>query len=75
MIKNIKKNEAQKQLIKFRHQLHNLLIKYPEIRLAGDRNGDIYASITPNEPYSKTEYVYLPASGKKELVTQYALGK
>ena len=67
MIKT-KKTEAEKQLIKFRNQLHNLLIKYPDIRISGDRNGDVCASITPNEPYAKTEYIYLPTSGKQELI-------
>jgi len=69
MIKT-KKSEAQKQLIKFRNQLHNLLIRYPEIRISGDRDGDVSASLTPNEPHAKTEYIYLPTSGKQELISK-----
>ena len=74
MIKT-KKTEAEKQLIKFRNQLHNLLIKYPEIRISADRDGDICAYITPNEPHAKPEHIYLPTCGKQELITQFALGK
>ena len=72
MIKT-KKTETEKQLIKFRNQLHNLLIKYPEIRLsaAGHGNGDILAFI----PEGDCPKVYLPTSGKQELITQFALGK
>lgn len=68
LIKKAKKTEAAKQLIKFRNQLHNLLIKYPEIRLKGDTEGDIYAQITPNELHTMPEYVYLPKSSQHELI-------
>ena len=69
MIKT-KKTEAEKQLIKFRNQFHNLLIKYPEIRISSGLDGDICARITPNEPHAKTEYIYLPTSGKQELISK-----
>ena len=59
-----KKTEAEKQLIKFRNQLHNLLIRNPEIRLAGDAAGDILAFI----PEGDRPRVYLPRSGKQELI-------
>ena len=68
MTKNAKKTEAEKQLIKFRNQLHNLLIRYPEIRISAGLDGDVYAQITPSEPHAKTEYIYLPTSGKQELI-------
>ena len=72
MIKT-KKTEAEKQLIKFRNQLHNLLIKYPDIRIAGDMEGDVLAFV-PSEEGPRTK-MYLPRSGKQELITQFALGK
>jgi len=71
MIKNAKKTEAEKQLIKFRNQFHNLLIKYPEIRVVGDVEGDVMAFI----PEGDRPRVFLPTSGKQELITQFALGK
>jgi hypothetical protein len=67
MIKNAKKTEAEKQLIKFRNQLHNLLIKYPEVRLCGDWEGDPIAYITGE---AGTEEIYLPTSGKQELISK-----
>ena len=66
MINKPKKTETEKQLIKFRNQLHNLLIKYPEIRIAGDDAGDVLAFV-PAEEWPRTK-VYLPRSGKQELV-------
>jgi hypothetical protein len=66
MIKNAKKTEAEKQLIKFRNQLHNLLIRNPEIRLSADRDGDILAFI----PEGDRPRVYLPTSGKQELISK-----
>lgn len=69
IMKNTKKTETQKQLIKFRNQLHKLLIKYPEIRLSGDEDGDVLAW-TPELklPYPSHERIYLPKSGKSELI-------
>jgi hypothetical protein len=65
MIKT-KKTEAEKQLIKFRNQLHNLLIKYPEIRITGDMNGDVMAfSVAGDRPE-----IYLPTSGNQELIAR-----
>ena len=72
MIKNAKKTEAQKQLIKFRNQLHNLLIKYPDIRIGDNSDGDPIATLRNGDQY---EQIYLPTSGKQELITQFALGK
>ena len=73
MIKNAKKTDIEKQLIKFRNQFHNLLIKYPEIRVVPYVGGDVVAYIpSQGEPHTR---VYLPTSGKQELITQFALGK
>jgi hypothetical protein len=65
MITN-KKTSAEKQLIKFRNQLHNLLIRNPEIRIASDINGDVVAFIV-DEDLPK---IYLPESGKQELINK-----
>ncbi len=59
-----KKTETEKQLIKFRNQMHNLLIKYPEIRLAGYHEGDVVTYI----PEGDRPRVFLPTSGKQELI-------
>ena len=69
MIKT-KKTEAEKQLLKFRNQLHNLLIKYPEIRLAGDMNGDVLAYIPASDWTTKTTKLYVPTSGQQELIAR-----
>lgn len=69
MIKT-KKTPAEKQLIKFRNQLHNLLIKYPEIRLAGDMNGDVMAFIPAWDWTTKTHKLYVPTNGKQELISK-----
>jgi hypothetical protein len=63
-----KKTDAEKQLIKFRNQLHNLLIRNPEIRLAGDAAGDILAFI-PDTEHPRAR-VYLPRSGKQEQISK-----
>jgi hypothetical protein len=63
-----KKTPAEKQLIKFRNQLHNLLIRNPEIRPAGDEAGDILAFI-PNTEHPRPR-VYLPRSGQQELINK-----
>ena len=73
MIKNAKKTDIEKQLIKFRNQFHNLLIRYPEIRVVGDVEGDVLAFI-PSQEGPRTK-MYLPRSGNQELITQFALGK
>ena len=66
MMKNAKKTEAEKQLIKFRNQLHNLLIQYPEIRISGNSDGDEpVAWIRTGEGYGEYEQIYLPTSGSK----------
>ena len=65
MIKNAKKSEAEKQLIKFNKEFSKLLAKYPEILVAGDMNGGIEASLTPNEPYAKTLTTKLPSFVKR----------
>jgi hypothetical protein len=62
MIKT-KKTETEKQLIKFRNQLHNLLIRNPEIRISGDSDGDPIAWIRTGDAF-----IYLPTSGKQELI-------
>ena len=68
MMKNTKKTEAEKQLIKFRNQLHNLLAKYPEIRISGNSDGDPVAWIRTGDAYRCYEQIYLPTSGKQELI-------
>ena len=80
MKNNPKKTDIEKQLIKFRNQFHNLLIKYPEIRVVGDIEGDVLAFV-PTQEGPRTK-MYLPRSGnqelitrKQELITQFALGK
>ena len=69
MIKNAKKTEAEKQLIKFRNQLHNLLIKYPEIQMASDIKGDMIAWIFSKEVQS-IKQIYLPSNGRQELISK-----
>ena len=68
MIKT-KKTEDEKTLIKFRNQLHNLLIKYPEVRLAVDslNYGDILAYI-PSKTIGAAPRIALPLSGAHELI-------
>ena len=65
MMKNTKKTEAEKQLIKFDKEFCKLLAKYPEILVAGDINGGIVASITPNEPWARSLQVKLPSFAKR----------
>ena len=70
MIKNAKKTEAEKQLIKFRNQMHNLLIKYPGIRISCTQDGDVVAWMRTGDAYREYEQVYLPTSGAQELITK-----
>ena len=70
MIKNAKKTEAEKQLIKFRNQFHNLLIKYPEIRISGNSEGLPVAWIRTGEGYGEYCQLHLPTSGKQELIRE-----
>jgi hypothetical protein len=71
-----KKTDAQKQLHKFRNQLHTLLIRNPEIRLATDSFGDIVAFIPEGDrprvhlPTSSSSGVPIPTSGKQELISK-----
>jgi hypothetical protein len=67
MIKNAKKIDAEKQLIKFNKEFSKLLTKYPEIFVAGDIYGGIVASITPNEPYAKNLSTKLPSFAKRVI--------
>lgn len=53
-----------KQLIKFSKEFSKLLAKYPEIFVAGDMNGNIVATFTPNEPYARTLSTKLPSFAK-----------
>jgi hypothetical protein len=62
---NTKKTDAEKQLIKFDKEFSKLLAKYPEIFVAGDVNGGIVASFTPNEPWAKTLSTKLPSFAKR----------
>ena len=64
-----KKTDAEKQLIKFRNQLHNLLIKYPEIQIASDIRGDVTAWIFSKEAQSIKE-IHLPTNGKQEMISK-----
>lgn len=61
------KTQTERDLRCFRNQLHNLLIKYPEIRLAGTEDGDVvaYSGYAGPGPFAK---VYLPLSGAHELI-------
>lgn len=70
MTKNAKKTDIAiwKQLIKFRNQFHNLLIKYPDIRVVGDLEGDVLAFV-PSQEGPRTK-VYLPRSGQQELISK-----
>ena len=76
MNNDMKKTDAEKQLHKFRNQLHNLLIRNPEIRLAGDAAGDILAFIPGDDVHPHTgaytlwTRVYLPRSGDQELISK-----
>ncbi len=63
-----KKTPAEKELIKFSNRLHNLLIKHPDIRLAGDRDGNPIAIIHSGDRFSCYEQMHLPTTGKQELI-------
>ena len=69
MIKNAKKTDAEKHLMRFRNQLHTLLIRNPEIQIASDIRGDVTAWIFSKEAQSIKE-IYLPTSGKQELISK-----
>jgi hypothetical protein len=62
---NTAETEAQKKLTKFNKEFSKLLIKYPEILVAGDINGGIVATITPNKPYAKSLELKLPSFAKR----------
>ena len=68
MIKNAKMTESEKQLIKFRNQLHTLLIRNPGIRLFGDNNGDVIATLPDGS--LAWPWIYLPTSGKQEPIRE-----
>ena len=57
--------EAQQQLIKFNKEFSKLLNKYPRILVAGDMNGGIVATITPNKPYARSLEAKLPSFAKR----------
>jgi hypothetical protein len=63
-----KKTQAEKQLIKFRNQMHNLLIRNPEIRIGSTQDGEPIAWIRTGDAYRCYEQIYLPTSGKQELI-------
>ena len=65
MNNTMKKTEAEKQLHKFNKEFSKLLTKYPEIFVAGDIDGGIVASITPNDPYAKALSTKLPSFAKR----------
>ena len=44
MIKNEKKTDTEKQLLQFRHQLHNLLIKFPDMIDPEQRRREVQAT-------------------------------
>jgi hypothetical protein len=69
MIKT-KKTPAEKELIKFSNRLHNLLIKHPDIRLAGDRDGNPIAIIHSGDRFSCYEQIHLPAIGQQEQINK-----
>jgi hypothetical protein len=63
-----KKTETEKQLIKFRNQLHNLLIRNPGIRISCTLDGEPIAIIHSSDRFSCYEQIYLPTSGNQELI-------
>jgi hypothetical protein len=63
-----KKTQAEKQLIKFRNQMHNLLIRNPDIRIGSTQDGEPIAWIRTGDAYRCYEQIYLPTSGKQELI-------
>ena len=65
MMKNAKKTEAEKQLIKFDKEFNKLLAKYPEIFVGADMCGNLVATITPKEPYAKIPSTKLPSFAKR----------
>ena len=65
-----KKSEAEKQLIKFRDQLHSLLIEYPEIRINGNSEGLPLAWIRYGEIHNEYTHLHLPTSGRQELISK-----
>jgi hypothetical protein len=48
--------------------LHKLLMKYPEIRIAGNRDGDPIAWVHSGDVFNCYEQIYLPTNGKQELI-------
>lgn len=71
MITSTKKTQAEKDLIKFRNQMHNLLMRYPDIRIGVDPWGDVVAFM----PEGDRPRVYLPKSGKQELIDQQVIAQ
>jgi hypothetical protein len=65
-----KKTETEKQLIKFRNQLHNLLIRNPDIRIGSTQDGEPIAWIRTGDAYRCYEQIYLPTTGKQELISK-----
>lgn len=68
MMKNTMKTEAEKQLIKFRNQLHNLLIRNPGIRISCTLDGEPIAWIRNGDGPNAYEKIYLPTSGYQEPI-------
>ena len=60
--------KEEKQLFNFKNQLHNLLIRAPDIRLGVDRYGEIVAFIPSHDPDKEADRVYVPTFGKQESI-------
>lgn len=70
MTTTTKKTQAEKQLHKFRNQMHNLLIRNPDIRIGSTQDGEPIAWIRTGDAYRCYEQIYLPTSGKQELISK-----
>lgn len=64
--------QDEKELLRFRNNVHHLLAKYPRIRLVGDLNGDVVACMhsDPNQPWKAVHKTYVPKSGSQEVIAQ-----
>jgi hypothetical protein len=63
-----KKTETEKQLITFRNQMHNLLIRNPGIRISCTLDGEPIAWVRTGDGPNAYEKIYLPTSGNQELI-------
>lgn len=57
--------QAHNNLLKFRNQVHEFLKQHPDVRIVGDREGDVMM-YDINEVLNP---VYLPRRGTQQLIT------